>query len=323
MYILTGGAGFIGSCFLAKLNAEGVDNVLVVDNLGMSEKWRNLQGKRFEDYLHKDQFRLLLEEDRMPKKVHGIIHLGACSSTTETNAEYMIDNNYRYTRVLAEWALKKGIRLIYASSAATYGDGSSGFSDEDHGMEKLRPLNIYGYSKQLFDLWALRSGALKKIAGIKFFNVYGPNEYHKGDMQSVMVKAYQQIQSTGKIKLFKSYRPEYRDGEQQRDFIYVKNCNDVLWWLLNNNTVSGIYNLGSGTARSWNDLAASVCSALGRREDTEYIEMNELLRPRYQYFTEAKMEKLRAAGYRNPFSTLEEGVADYVKSYLLNADPYM
>lgn len=323
MHILTGGAGFIGSCFLARLNAEGIDDILVVDNLGQTEKWKNLSGKRFQDYVHKRELLTRVEEDRLPKKITSIIHLGACSSTTETNAEYMLENNYRYSRVLAEWALKKGVRMIYASSAATYGDGALGFSDRDDECDKLRPLNVYGYSKQLFDQWALRSGASKKLAGLKFFNVFGPNEYHKGDMMSVVCKAFDQIGANGKLKLFKSYRPDYGDGEQRRDFIYVKDCCDVIQWLLQTPSVAGIFNLGTGQARSWNDLAHAVFSAMGRRPNIEYIEMSESLRPRYQYFTEAAMEKLRQAGYRQPFRTLEEGVEDYVKSYLEQPDRHL
>jgi ADP-L-glycero-D-manno-heptose 6-epimerase len=316
MYLVTGGAGFIGSCLLATLNAAGIEDILVVDNLGSGEKWRNLESKRFSDYIHKDELRLRLEEDRMPRGIRAVLHMGACSSTTETDAEYMLRNNYRYSRLLAEWALKKGVRMIYASSAATYGNGDLGFSDEDSGCEQLRPLNIYGYSKQLFDLWALRSGAAQKLAGLKFFNVYGPNEYHKGNMQSVVVKAFEQINSSGSVKLFKSYRSEYADGEQLRDFIYVKDCCDVMWWLLQTPQVNGIYNLGTGKARSWNDLVCAVFSALGRRPAIDYIEMDESLRPRYQYFTEAKMEKLRNAGYTKPFTSLEDGVSDYVTHYL-------
>lgn len=323
MYILTGGAGFIGSSFLSALNAQGRSDVLVVDNLGSTEKWKNLQGKEYSDYLHKTEFLKRVETNRLPEKISAIIHLGACSSTTETNAEYMMENNFRYTRTLAEWALAKGIRFVYASSAATYGDGELGFSDEDKKAPSLRPLNVYGYSKHLFDLWALKTKAAEKIAGIKFFNVYGPNEYHKGDMMSVICKAYHQISAAGKLKLFKSYRPDFKDGEQQRDFIYVKDCNDVLSWLLETPKVCGIFNLGTGEARSWNALAESVFAALGKKRNIEYIEMNEDLKPRYQYFTEARMEKLRAAGYTKPFTTLEAGVADYVKNYLNTKNQYL
>ncbi len=323
MYILTGGAGFIGSCFLGALNAAGTKDILVVDNLGSSEKWKNLQGKRYEDYFHKTDFLRRVEEDRVAKKITAVIHLGACSSTTEMNAEYMMENNYRYTRTLAEWALKKGARFIYASSAATYGDGNLGFSDDDAETPKFLPLNVYGYSKHAFDLWALQSGASKKMAGLKFFNVYGPNEYHKGDMTSVIAKAFQQIGATGKLKLFKSYRPDYSDGEQKRDFIYVKDCCDVMSWLLANPHVCGVFNLGTGKCRSWNDLAQSVFAAMGKRTNIEYIDMPDVLQSRYQYFTEAKMDKLKLAGYAKPFTSLEDGVDDYVKNYLAQANPHL
>lgn len=316
MVILTGGAGFIGSCFLARLNAEGIDRVLVVDNLGHGEKWRNLQGKSFTDYIHKDAFRERIRSGSLIEPIDAIFHLGACSSTTETNAEYVIDNNYRYSRELAEWAIGRNIPFIYASSAATYGDGTAGFSDDATKVHSLRPLNVYGYSKQLFDEWVLRSGIAGKVVGLKFFNVFGPNEYHKGDMQSVVRKAVDQIAQTGEVRLFRSYRPEYADGEQRRDFIYVDDCCDVLWWLFQNRTARGIFNLGSGTARSWLDLTQSVFAALGLPPKIVFIEMPEILRAKYQYFTEAPMQKLRDAGYRQPFRSLEDGVTGYVQGFL-------
>ena len=323
MYIVTGGAGFIGSCFLSKLNSAGIDDILVVDNLGTSEKWKNLRGKRFTDYVHKKDFLEQIEKGSFFKKIDAIVHLGACSSTTELNAEYMMQNNFHYSKVLAAYALKNNIRFVYASSAATYGDGELGFSDADEGMEKLRPLNVYGYSKQLFDLWALKTGASKKIAGYKFFNVYGPNEYHKGDMMSVICKAHEQISATGKLKLFKSYRSDYADGEQKRDFIYVKDCSEVLYETLKVPSICGIFNLGTGHARSWNDLARATFAAMGTETKIDYIEMPEVLRGRYQYFTEAKMEKLRSAAMKKQFTPLEDGVKDYVQGYLSAMDIHL
>ena len=323
MYIVTGGAGFIGSAMVAKLNAEGIDEILIVDELESTEKWKNLVNRRFVDYLHKDEFLRLLSQDKLPAPIKGIIHMGACSSTTEQNAEYLIQNNYRYTRILADWALRKRVRFIYASSAATYGDGSLGYSDDDESSLKLKPLNMYGYSKQLFDLWAIRSGAARQMVGLKFFNVYGPNEYHKGDMMSVICKAYSQIQATGKVQLFKSYRPDFKDGEQKRDFVFVKDCTAVIWRLINEPSVNGIFNLGSGEARSWNDLIKAVFAAMGKKPKIEYIEMPEVLRGKYQYFTEAKMAKLEKTGLWTTSTSLEDGVSDYVRKYLSSPDRYL
>ncbi len=320
MFIVTGGAGFIGSAFVWKLNSVGIDNIIIVDRLGTSDKWGNLVNRRFVDYFHKDDFLEMVCENRVPFNVRGIVHMGACSSTTERDADYLMENNYRYSRKLAEWAVEKGIRFIYASSAATYGDGAKGFSDDDTVTETLRPINMYGYSKQVFDLWVLRNRLQHTFAGIKFFNVFGPNEYHKGDMKSVVYKACQQINETGKVKLFKSYEPEYKDGEQMRDFIYVKDCVDALWWLLENRDVNGIFNLGTGGARSWNDLVNAVFSAMSRDPQIDYIEMPEAIRDQYQYFTEAKMDKLNSAGCPLSFRSLEDAVHDYVVNYLEKGD---
>lgn len=323
MIVVTGGAGFIGSVFVGKLNEEGVDDIVVVDELGTSEKWKNLVRRRYSDYLDKEVFLAMVAEDRVPFPVRAVVHLGACSSTTERDADYLMENNFHYSCRLAEWAAARGIRFLYASSAATYGDGSLGFSDADDATRTLRPINMYGYSKQLFDLWILRRGLQDRVAGIKFFNVFGPNEYHKGDMTSVIFKALRQIHETGQVRLFKSYRPEYADGGQMRDFVYVKDCTGVLWWLLNRGEANGIFNLGTGRARTWNDLIRAVFAAMGLPTRIDYIEMPEAIRGQYQYFTEAKMEKLRAAGCPVSFRPLEESVADYVKGHLLQADPYL
>ncbi len=323
MIVVTGGAGFIGSVFVGKLNEEGVDDIVVVDELGTSEKWKNLVRRRYSDYLDKEVFLAMVAEDRVPFPVRAVVHLGACSSTTERDADFLMENNFHYSCRLAEWAAARGIRFLYASSAATYGDGSLGFSDADDATRTLRPINMYGYSKQLFDLWILRRGLQDRVAGIKFFNVFGPNEYHKGDMTSVIFKALRQIHETGQVRLFKSYRPEYADGGQMRDFVYVKDCTGVLWWLLNRGEANGIFNLGTGRARTWNDLIRAVFAAMGLPTRIDYIEMPEAIRGQYQYFTEAKMEKLRAAGGPVSFRPLEESVADYVKGHLLQADPYL
>lgn len=315
MIVITGGAGFIGSAMISKLNENNIHDILVVDELASSDKWKNLNGKRFTDYLHKDAFLESLTANALPK-IDGIIHMGANSSTTEKNVEHLMENNYRYTRILAEWAIKKKSRLIYASSGATYGDGRFGFSDDNETSGKLLPLNAYGYSKHIFDLWLLQNKLENKVAGIKFFNVFGPNEYHKGDMKSLVCKAYYQIEEIGKIRLFKSHKPEYKDGEQVRDFVYIKDCTEVLWWFLSNPSVNGIYNLGTGKARTWNDLARAIFSALHQTPNIEYIEMPEQLRTAYQYRTEASITKLRAAGCPVEFRTLEDAVSDYVQNYL-------
>ncbi|PKN51536.1 MAG: ADP-glyceromanno-heptose 6-epimerase [Deltaproteobacteria bacterium HGW-Deltaproteobacteria-13] len=323
MIIVTGGAGFIGSAFVWKLNQEGIEDIVIVDRLGTTDKWRNLVNLRFEDYIYKDDFFNMLCDDTLPFEISAIVHMGACSSTTERDADYLWENNFLYTRTLAEWAIEHHVRFIYASSAATYGDGRQGFSDDHGKIKALKPINMYGYSKQVFDLWVLRRQLENKMAGIKFFNVFGPNEYHKADMTSVIFKAFHQIKETGKVKLFKSYKPEYKDGGQMRDFVYIKDCINVLWWLFKNQDVNGIFNLGTGKARTWNDLIGAVFSAMGIETNIKYIEMPEELRNQYQYFTQAEMNKLRAAGCPAVFSSLEDSVRDYVVNYLQQADPHL
>lgn len=314
MIILTGGAGFIGSAVLEKLNSQGLKDIIVVDNLGSSEKWKNLSKKTYLNYLHKSELIPLLEKNSL-SKIDAIIHLGACSSTTETDANYVMANNYQYTLSLAKHALENNIRFIYASSAATYGDGSLGFDDDPEKLAQLEPLNIYGYSKHAFDIWARESSALNNIVGLKFFNVYGPNEYHKENMSSVLYKAFHQIKENGELKLFKSNHPDFGDGGQKRDFIYVKDCSNCIYWLLNNK-VSGLYNLGTGNARSWNDLANAAFSALKLDANIKYIDMPENLKGKYQNFTEAKMSRLKNAGYNEGFYSLEDGAKDYINNYL-------
>jgi ADP-L-glycero-D-manno-heptose 6-epimerase len=323
MIIVTGGAGFIGSAFVWRLNQEGIDDIVIVDQLGIDDKWKNLVNRRFVDYIQKSEFLKMVCEDKVPFEISAIVHMGACSSTTERNADYLWENNYLYSRKLAEWALRHNIRFIYASSAATYGDGASGFSDEHSKIPQLKPINMYGYSKQFFDLWVLKNKLENKIAGIKFFNVFGPNEYHKEEMTSVIFKAFHQIRETGKVRLFKSYKKEYPDGGQMRDFVYVKDCLDVMWWLFNNSKVNGIFNLGTGKARTWNDLIKAVFAAMGHKTNIQYIEMPVSLRNQYQYFTQAQMNKLKTAGCPVKFSSLEDSVRDYVVNYLQQTDPYL
>ncbi len=311
MIILTGGAGFIGSCFLRKLNEAGIDDIIVVDHLDDSEKWKNLIGKRFRDYVQKDDFLRMVEEHKLPKPAF-VIHMGACSSTTLTDADYYVKNNYEYSKILAEWTLAQKAPFLYASSAATYGDGSFGYSDSDENARRLRPLNMYGYSKHLFDLWVLNNGLAGKVTGLKFFNVFGPNEYHKEDMRSVICKAFPRVRDEGRISLFKSYREDYADGEQKRDFIYVKDAVEVMYYFFCNSKKTGIFNLGTGQARSWNDIARAMFTPVEKKPVIEYIDMPETLRKKYQYFTQADMSKLREAGCEFKFRVLENAVRDYV-----------
>jgi ADP-L-glycero-D-manno-heptose 6-epimerase len=321
MIILTGGAGFIGSAFLSKLNQEGKKNVLVVDHLGKSPKWKNLVGKDYSAFVNKNTFSLNLSSGvYAPHDIECIIHMGACTVTTENDADYVIDNNLNYSMELAQFALLNNVRFIYASSAATYGNGEFGYSDDDY--DDLRPLNVYGYSKHQFDKWVLANDLDKSFTGLKFFNVFGPNEYHKDDMASMVYKSYNQIKDTGKVRLFKSNHPDFKDGEQMRDFIYVKDVVDALWKIYLNKDISGIYNLGTGKARTWNDLASSVFSALGKKKNIEYIEMPQNLLKQYQNFTQAEMDKLHDV-IDIDFSSLEDSINDYVNKYLENDWQYL
>ncbi len=317
MIIVTGGAGFIGSAVVWKLNELGINDIIIVDHLGESDKWKNLNGLNFADIYHKDEFYDLFTNGELPFETEAVFHLGACSSTTEKDADYLLYNNYKYTQELAKFALNNNARFIYASSAATYGGGERGYADDENEIENLRPLNMYGYSKQLFDLWAKREGILNKIAGLKYFNVYGPNEYHKGDMRSVIHKAFGQIMETGEVKLFKSYKDEYKDGEQLRDFIYVKDAVEMTLYFLEHKDKNGLFNIGTGSARNWNDLVSAIFNSMGKPINIEYIEMPEYLREKYQYFTQAELTKLREAGYTKEISSIEKGVEDYVKNYLM------
>jgi ADP-L-glycero-D-manno-heptose 6-epimerase len=312
--IVTGGAGFIGSNLVDALNQRGHQTV-VVDHIDDDLKRRKLERLRVRDYLDKSEFRERLKSGKAPK-TNVVFHLGACSSTTETNEAYLRDNNTEYTRELCEWSLRTGARFIYASSAATYGDGSKGYSDHDSVTPTLEPLNLYGASKQWFDVWALETGALGRVAGIKYFNVYGPWEDHKGDMRSLVNKAYAQILREGEIALFKSHRPEFRDGEQRRDFIHVDDAVAVTLFFLDHPGVSGLYNCGTGVARTWIDLAQALFAAMGVPPRIRFIDMPPAIRDKYQYHTQADMTKLRAAGYSAPFLQIEEGVRRYVQEYL-------
>jgi ADP-L-glycero-D-manno-heptose 6-epimerase len=319
MIIVTGGAGLIGSALIWALNRRGDEDILVVDHLGTSEKWRNLRALRFRDCLDKADFRARFTADRFsPEGIRAVIHLGACSATTETDAGYLLDNNYRYSVELAEFCLRHGLRFLYASSAATYGDGTCGYADDEASLDALRPLNMYGYSKHLFDRWIRRQDLFGHVAGFKFTNVFGPNEWHKGDMRSVVCKAYEQIAADGKARLFQSHRPDFADGEQRRDFLYVKDAVAMILFCLDRN-LAGLYNIGSGRAETWNSLVHAIFAALGQPPRIEYVPMPETLRAKYQYHTCAEMDKLRAAGYAPPTTPLADAVADYVAGYLVPA----
>ena len=315
-FIVTGGAGLIGSNVVRELNRRGEENILVVDHLNHPGKEANLRRLRHADYLDREAFREAVRAGRIaPPKA--IFHLGACSSTTETNQAYLDDNNTGCTRELCEWALSCGARFVYASSAATYGGGELGYDDADDAVtRRLQPLNLYGWSKQKFDLWAMDTGAMGRIAGLKFFNVFGPGEEHKGAMRSVVHKAYGQILRTGRLQLFKSHRPDYADGCQDRDFVYVKDAARVMLFFLDHPEANGLFNCGTGRARTWRDLARAIFRAMDREPSIEFIDMPETLRDKYQYHTQAATAKLRAAGCEPASTPLEDAVDDYVRGYL-------
>ncbi|MGA1980264.1 MAG: ADP-glyceromanno-heptose 6-epimerase [Sedimentisphaerales bacterium] len=317
MIIVTGGAGFIGSALIAALNKRGITDILVVDEHG-KDKCKNLMNLSFADYAEKNDFLKTVVEKKISTDIKSVFHIGACSDTTETDVEYLKKNNHQYSKILAQWATDANVRLIYASSAATYGDGSKDFSDDEEKIKQLQPLNPYGYSKQLFDLWAHRNGLLKKIVGLKYFNVFGPNEYHKGDMRSFCIKAFEQINATGKVRLFKSYKPEFKNGEQMRDFLYIKDAVDMTLFFYDNPKINGLFNIGAGKARTWNDLVKAVFAAMGKSANIEYVDMPDSIRNQYQYFTQADITKLRKAGYKKQITSLEDAIKDYVQNYLQN-----
>lgn len=318
--LVTGGAGFIGSALVWALNQRGFTDIVITDVLGSDEKWKNLVPLKFADYVDAANFRRQLEQNAaFFGKFSTVFHLGACSSTTEKNAAYLADNNYGYTKELATWSLAQGSRFIYASSAATYGDGAQGMDDKDENLHRLRPLNMYGYSKHLFDLYAQRAGWLSRIVGVKYFNVFGPNEDHKADMRSLVNKAYQQILATGRVQLFKSHKPEFKDGEQMRDFLYVKDAVEMTLHFAEHaqgEKASGLFNLGSGEANTWLTLTRAIFAALQREPSIEFIDMPEVLRGKYQYFTQADVSKLRGTGYTRLMTPLPDAVRDYVQGYL-------
>ena len=316
MIVVTGGTGFIGSALVHALNRRGCTDIWVVDIEDHPEKNKNLSPLKYSRLIEPDVF-LKQVRDGSLMGVDTLLHLGACSSTTETDVDFLHENNFQYTQHLARYCRDRGVRFIYASSAATYGDGRQGYADDEAQLATLNPLNPYGRSKQDFDLWAQQEGMLSRIVGLKYFNVFGPNEYHKEDMRSMVLKGYQQIRGTGRIRLFKSYRPEYGDGEQVRDFIYIQDAVAMTLFFLDHPEVNGLFNVGSGQARSWNDLARSIFGAMQRETVIEYIEMPASIRDQYQYHTCAGMGKIRGAGYVSPILPLEEAVSDYVNHYLI------
>ncbi len=316
MIVVTGGAGFIGSALVHALNRRGHTDIDIVDIEDHPEKKNNLASLKFSRLVSPDTF-LEQVRDGSLQGVDALFHLGACSSTTETDVDFLNRNNFQFTQHLAQYCLGRNIRFIYASSAATYGDGCQGYSDDVAYLTTLTPLNPYGQSKQDFDLWAQREGVLDQMVGLKYFNVFGPNEYHKEDMRSMVLKGYEQIRDTGKIRLFKSYREEYGDGQQVRDFIYVQDAVAMTLFFLDHPEVNGLFNVGTGQARCWNDLAASLFSALNREPKIEYIEMPDSIRDQYQYHTCAEIDKIRNAGYDRPILSLEDAVNDYVNFYLI------
>lgn len=326
MIIVTGAAGFIGSAFVWQLNEEGIKDIILVDKLRNEDKWQNIAKREYYDWVDRDELFDWLAIENNAKKIKAIIHMGAISATTETDGDLLMKNNYEYSKKLWEFCADRNLQYIYASSAATYGLGEDGYEDniDLKGHEALRPLNKYGYSKKIFDVWALKQEETpKQWVGLKFFNVYGPQEYHKGRMASMVFHSYNQALKDGYVKLFKSHKDGYRDGEQLRDFVYIKDIVSVMSWLLKNPEVTGIFNLGTGKARSFYDLTYHGLKAGNLGEDIRFVDMPEDLRGKYQYFTEANMEKLKKAGYTKEFYTLEEGVKDYVSNYLAKEDKYL
>ena len=315
MIVVTGAAGFIGSCLVSKLNSEGFNDLILVDDFSHPEKEKNLSGKRYTKQIERKAFNEWLKVNH--RFVQFVFHIGARTDTAEFNTTIFDELNLNYTKDVWNRCVEFGLPLVYASSAATYGNGALGYNDDHSIVPLLKPLNPYGISKNDFDIWALEQNEKPYFwAGLKFFNVYGPNEYHKSRMASVVFHAFNQIKNAGKMKLFRSHNPNYKDGEQLRDFVYVKDVTEVCMFLLHHRKDSGIYNLGSGKARSFLDLVKNTFKAVSKPEQIEFINTPVDIRDKYQYFTEANMNKLRSIGFAKPFHTLEEGVEDYVKGYL-------
>lgn len=316
MIVVTGGAGFIGSALVWELNRQGIEDILVVDRLGTGDKYRNLVGLRYRDYQHKDAFIAAVRAHGLPAGTEAVLHMGACSSTTERDADYLMSNNVHFSRDVARACATSGARLVYASSAATYGDGSKGYVDGLDDLERLRPLSMYGFSKHRFDLWMKAEGLLDDAVGLKFFNVFGVNEYHKGEMRSMALKAWEQVHERHRVKLFANHRPGHEDGDEARDFVYVKDVAAMTVQALDRAIPGGLYNLGTGQPRSFKDMVHAVFAALGKEPGIDWIAMPHELRDQYQYYTCADMGRAVAAGFTPPATPLEDAVADYVRGYL-------
>jgi ADP-L-glycero-D-manno-heptose 6-epimerase len=314
MILITGAAGFIGSAVACALNRQGRQDLILCDALGTDDRWKNVLGLRYQCFVHKNE---LFDFLKKAGDIREVIHLGACSDTTEADMDYLVENNVNYSMRLCRWALDHAVRFVYASSAAVYGDGSQGFSDADSLTPSLKPLNKYGFSKWMFDLWVLENDLAGRVAGLRYFNVFGPNEYHKGAMASVVFRSFPQARREGRLRLFESHRQQVAHGEQARDFVYIDEAADMTLFVLGTPAANGIFNIGTGRAHTFNELARGVFDGLGQQPRIEYFPMPEELRDRYQYFTQADMTRLRTAGYPDQQDRFREHVSRYVRDYLL------
>lgn len=318
MLIVTGGAGFIGSALVWALNKAGRGDIIVVDDVDHTEKEHNIGHLRYERLTGIADFRRqLIAGDYDGKGVEAIVHLGACSDTTEDDWDYLLDNNVEYSKDIIRWCVDRSVRCMYASSAAVYGDGSLGFSDDHELFDQLQPLNLYGKSKLLVDIWARDAGYLEQVTGLRYFNVFGPNEWHKEHMQSVIAKKFPDVRDKGFIELFKSDHPDYKDGEQERDFLYVKDAVAVTRWCMETPSATGVLNVGTGQAQTWNEVANALFAALDKKPDIRYVDLPKNLVGQYQYHTQADLKKLTKAGWKQPFMSLPESIADYAQQYLI------
>jgi len=321
MIIITGGAGFIGSVLSQHVSRQGVKDLFVVDKLNKPCKKKNMSGMSIKEFIDRDVFLERLESGSFGK-VDVVIHMGACTDTTEANMDYLLKQNYEYSKRLCSWCLNNGTRFIYASSASVYGDGKNSFSDGDELTSRLKPLNKYGLSKLMFDQWLIENNYVNSVAGLRFFNVFGPNEYHKGNMSSIIYRSFPAAKKDSVVRLFKSYMKGIKDGDQRRDFIYVKDVVKVVDLFMQNKNINGIFNVGTGKARSFNELGAALLTSLNKKVRIEYFDMPDEIKPNYQYFTEADMTKLRSVGYKHEFTSLENAITDYVQNYLIKPNQY-